>query len=111
MNPPLESAKYNDDTLLIKVSARRCVQGLYSLTSAQQASAGVNSAHVHSDDMVPSLLPCAGVKPGSCLAPGGETDGSSSCRSEHKAPERSLQSVVPVLIIDENKTLPRYRAG
>lgn len=34
---------------------------------------------------------------------GGGTDGSSSCRSEHKAPERSLQSVFPVLIIDKSE--------
>lgn len=52
---------------------------------------------------------CAGVR--SCLAPGAETDGSSSCRSEHKAPEQSLQSVVPVLNIDRSKVLPCYRAN
>jgi len=38
-----------------------------------------------------------------CLAPGDEMDGSSSCQSEHKAPEHLLQSVVPVLYIDRSK--------
>lgn len=48
---------------------------------------------------------------GPCLAPGDETDGISSCRSEHKTPEHLLQSVVPVLNINRSKTLPRCRVG
>lgn len=71
----------------------------------------INSAHVLgkcSSLVTPALR---WREPRSCLAPGGETDGSSCCRSEHRALERSLQSVVPVLNIDGSKTLPRYRAG
>lgn len=59
---------------------------------------------VRSEDMIRSLLLCTGVSPDRAWARGAETDGSSSCRSEHEAPERSLQSVVPVLNIDRSKT-------
>ncbi|KAJ4932169.1 hypothetical protein JOQ06_010595 [Pogonophryne albipinna] len=59
------------------------------------------------DDMVLSLVPCARVSLDRASPQGGETDGSSPCRSEHKAPERSLQSVVPVLNIERSKARPR----
>lgn len=54
--------------------------------------------------MIQSLLLCTGVSLGRAWAHGAETDGSSSCRSEHKTLEHSLQSVVLVLNIDRSKT-------
>lgn len=68
-------------------------------------------ANVHADDTGPLTPPLRWHAMGSCLAPGPETDGSGPCRSEHKAPELSSQSVVPVLNIDGSETLPRHRAG
>lgn len=61
--------------------------------------------------MIQSLPLCTGVSRARAWAQGAETDGSSSCRSEHKTLEHSLQSVVPVLNIDRSKTLPQFRAG
>lgn len=60
-------------------------------------------ANVRSADMIQSRLLCTGVSLDRAWARGAETDGSSSCRSEHEAPEHSLQSVVPVLNIDRSK--------
>lgn len=112
MKAPLGRAKCSDVTHLIKVSTCRSFQGLYPLASAltncdQFCTCEVN---VCSDDIDPSLLPCTGVIRDRAWPLGAETDGSSSFWSEHKAPEHSLQSVVPVLNIDRSKALPRYRA-
>lgn len=54
---------------------------------------------------------CAGVSRDRVRARGAETDGSSSCRSEHKGPERSLQSVVPVLNIGRSGAGVQRRLG
>ena len=59
----------------------------------------------------PVTPPLRSCEPDRASPQGSETDGSSPCRSEHKAPERSLQSVVPVLNIERSKARPRCRAS
>lgn len=57
---------------------------------------------LHSEDFIQSLP--LWRESGRASAQGAETDGSSSCQSDLKALEQSLQSVVPVLNIEGSNT-------
>lgn len=113
------STKYSDDTLLIEG-----IRMLFRLADSHNPPTPPLRWHLQPWTLAHVRSKCSlgrhgAVRPPQCwrepgIVPrppagegegggGGGTDGSSSCRSEHKAPERSLQSVFPVLIIDKSE--------